>query len=108
MPRKRLPSKASSDELVAFVNASRDIFVRRRSTSGGGRCAHRLSVLHTGWIQGERIRCMYHGWQFDGSGQCTERPAEGDTRVPDIKIAGYPLHEYAGALFAYMGDGPAP
>jgi 5,5'-dehydrodivanillate O-demethylase oxygenase subunit len=74
----------------------------------GGRCAHRLSALHTGWIQGERIRCMYHGWQFDGSGQCTERPAEGDTRVPNIKIAGYPLHEYAGALFAYLGDGPAP
>jgi 5,5'-dehydrodivanillate O-demethylase len=74
----------------------------------GGRCAHRLSVLHTGWIQGERIRCMYHGWQFDGSGQCTERPAEGDTHVPDIRIAGYPLTEYAGAIFAYMGDGPAP
>jgi 5,5'-dehydrodivanillate O-demethylase oxygenase subunit len=74
----------------------------------GGRCAHRLSALHTGWIEGERIRCMYHGWQFDGSGQCTQRPAEGDTRMPNIRIAGYPLHEYAGAIFAYMGEGPAP
>jgi 5,5'-dehydrodivanillate O-demethylase len=74
----------------------------------GGHCPHRLSALHTGWVQGERIRCMYHGWQFDGGGRCTERPAEGDGRVPDIRIAGYPVHEYAGAVFAYMGEGPAP
>ena len=75
----------------------------------GGRCAHRLTLLHTGWVQGERIRCMYHGWQFDGMGRCTERPAEGDTRPPaNVRIASYPLHEYAGLIFAYMGEDPAP
>jgi 5,5'-dehydrodivanillate O-demethylase len=74
----------------------------------GGRCAHRLTLLHTGWIEGDRIRCMYHGWQFDGAGKCTERPAEGDTIPPDIRIAGYPLHEYGGLIFAYMGEQPTP
>ena len=47
----------------------------------GGQCPHRRTLLHTGWVQGERIRCMYHGWQFDGAGQCTQRPAEQDTRA---------------------------
>ncbi len=74
----------------------------------GGFCAHRLTALHTGWVQGERIRCMYHGWQFDGLGKCTERPAEDDAKTPNVSIAGYSLREYAGLIFAYLGDEPAP
>jgi 5,5'-dehydrodivanillate O-demethylase oxygenase subunit len=74
----------------------------------GARCAHRKTLLHTGWIVGEEIRCMYHGWQYDGTGHCTLRPAEGDTQLPAIGIGGYPLKEYAGLIFAYMGALPAP
>jgi 5,5'-dehydrodivanillate O-demethylase len=74
----------------------------------GGRCAHRLSVLHTGWIEGEQLRCMYHGWKFDGMGQCTERPAERDAVTSSVRIAGYPLVEYCGLIFAYLGPGEAP
>ena len=66
------------------------------------------TLLHTGWVQGDHIRCMYHGWQFDGLGKCTERPAEDDTRPPNVRIASYPVHEYAGLIFAYMGEGAAP
>ncbi|MSQ50320.1 MAG: iron-sulfur containing oxygenase [Betaproteobacteria bacterium] len=72
------------------------------------RCAHRCTVLHTGWVEGEQIRCMYHGWKFDGTGQCTEMPAEKRPRPELVKIVGYPLHEYCGLVFAYMGEGPAP
>jgi 5,5'-dehydrodivanillate O-demethylase len=83
-----------------------------RGTSGtpylvGGRCAHRCSVLHTGWVQGEQIRCMYHGWRFDGTGLCTEMPAERKL-LADVRIPGYPVQEYGGLIFAYLGDGPAP
>jgi 5,5'-dehydrodivanillate O-demethylase len=74
----------------------------------GGRCAHRRTVLHTGWVEDDKIRCMYHGWQYDGSGQCTERPAEQDAGLPNVKIPGYPVHEYSGLVFAYMGDGAPP
>src|SRR5688500_16288737 len=34
------------------------------------RCAHRLTQLNTGWVEGEHIRCRYHGWTYDGTGQC--------------------------------------
>lgn len=74
----------------------------------GGRCAHRLTLLHTGWVDGEKIRCMYHGWQYDGTGQCTERPAENDKGLPDVKIRSYPTQEYAELIFAYMGEGEPP
>lgn len=73
-----------------------------------GFCPHRRTKLHMGWVQAEKIRCMYHGWQFDGHGRCTDRPAENSERNSSIKIASYPLHEYAGLVFAYMGEGPAP
>jgi 5,5'-dehydrodivanillate O-demethylase oxygenase subunit len=72
----------------------------------GARCPHRRTLLHTGWVQDDQIRCMYHGWRFNGLGRCTERPAERDTA--GVKIAGYPLRDYCGLLFAYMGEGPAP
>jgi 5,5'-dehydrodivanillate O-demethylase len=50
---------------------------------------------------------MYHGWRYDGTGRCVEMPAE-RTLLPDVKIAGYPLHEYSGLIFAYMGEGEPP
>ena len=57
------------------------------------------------------LRCMYHGWMFDETGKCIEQPFE-ETVHPDgrfkekVKIAGYPVQEKAGLLFAYMGRSP--
>lgn len=73
----------------------------------GGRCAHRCTVLHTAWVQGDEIRCMYHGWKYDAAGRCTEMPAE-RALLPGVAIAGYPVHEYGGLIFAYFGAGEAP
>ena len=64
--------------------------------------------LHNGWVEGDDIRCIYHGWKYDGMGYCIERPAEKDTMPSGVKIAGYPVHEYCGLIFAYLGEGPAP
>jgi 5,5'-dehydrodivanillate O-demethylase oxygenase subunit len=75
----------------------------------GGRCAHRCTVLHTGWVQGDEIRCMYHGWKFAGSdGRCTEMPAERNAQLDRARIAAYPLREYGGLIFAYLGGGEPP
>ncbi|WP_296469702.1 Rieske 2Fe-2S domain-containing protein [Pigmentiphaga sp.] len=84
-----------------------------RSQSGtphliGGRCAHRRTLLSTGWVDGDTVRCIYHGWRFDSSGACVERPAEVDTGMPRTRIAGYPVYEYGGLIFAYMGEAPVP
>jgi len=32
--------------------------------------------LHLGWVEEDAIRCVYHGWEFDCSGQCVDQPAE--------------------------------
>ncbi len=74
----------------------------------GGHCAHRCTVMHTGVIEDEQIRCMYHGWRYDGEGLCTDIPAEKRERLNKPRIAGYPVHEYAGLVFTYLGEAPAP
>ncbi|HEY3918489.1 MAG TPA: Rieske 2Fe-2S domain-containing protein [Stellaceae bacterium] len=72
-------------------------------------CPHRLTRLHIGWIEGETIRCRYHGWRFDESGRCVEQPAEPKPFCDRVrKRASYPTHEAHGLIFAYLGEGEAP
>jgi 5,5'-dehydrodivanillate O-demethylase oxygenase subunit len=66
------------------------------------RCAHRGTQLSTGWVEGDCIRCFYHGWKYDGSGQCVEMPAEDPSFPPKVRIESYPTEEYLGLVFAYL------
>jgi 5,5'-dehydrodivanillate O-demethylase len=60
-------------------------------------------------VEGDQIRCFYHGWKYDGSGECTEQPAEGQSFAHSVRIPSYPVREYIGLVFAYLGAGePAP
>ena len=74
------------------------------------RCAHRRVKLRYGIPEEQGIRCPYHGWLFDASGQCIEQPAEpADKNFKDkVKILAYPVQELAGLVFAYLGPLPAP
>ncbi len=76
-------------------------------------CPHRRVDLSYGIPEERGLRCMYHGWMMDETGQCVEQPFE-ETVRPDgrfkekVKIAGYPVEELGGLLFAYLGPSPAP
>jgi 5,5'-dehydrodivanillate O-demethylase oxygenase subunit len=74
----------------------------------GFRCAHRKTQLSIGWIEGDCLRCFYHGWKYDGSGQCVEQPAEPKPFAEKIRIPGYPVQEYLGLIFVYLGKGKPP
>lgn len=51
---------------------------------------------------------MYHGWKYDARGQCVERPAERPGSHASIRVTAYPVHEYCGLIFAYLGEGEPP
>jgi len=76
-------------------------------------CAHRRMNLIYGIPEEHGIRCPYHGWRYDETGQCIEQPYE-ETEDPDarfkdkIKMKAYPVEQQAGLLFAYLGPQPAP
>jgi len=61
----------------------------------GNRCAHRGTQLSVGWVEDDCIRCFYHGWKYDGAGQCVEQPAEGESFASKVRIASYPVQEYS-------------
>src|SRR5262249_25445253 len=68
------------------------------------RCAHRGAQLSVGWVEGDCIRCRYHGWRYDGSGQCVELPGEDSRLARTVRLRAYPTREYVGLIFAYLGD----
>jgi len=72
------------------------------------RCAHREAQLSVGSVEGDCIRCFYHGWMYDGSGQCVEQPAEPEPFASKIRIRSYPVEEQLGLVFAYLGEGEPP
>lgn len=73
-----------------------------------GRCAHRGTSLHLGWVEDGCIRCMYHGWMFDGEGQCVDAPAEREGFAASVRIGSHPVREYADLIFVHLGKGPPP
>lgn len=47
------------------------------------RCPHRSAKLALGWVEGDSIRCAYHGWRYGAAdGRCIEIPAAPDGPIP--------------------------
>ena len=98
---------------VAPVRIMGEDFTLYRGESGAAyllapRCAHRETQLSVGRVEGDCIRCFYHGWKYEASGQCVEQPAEDASFAGKIRIRSYPVKEYLGLVFAYLGEGPPP
>ena len=66
------------------------------------RFPHRLTMLSLGWVEGDCIRCFYHGWMFDPDGNCVDMPAEKDSFRHKVKIRAYPTREYGEIVWAYL------
>ena len=66
-------------------------------------CVHRLAPLSLGRCEGERLRCMYHGWSYDRSGRVVEIP--GEPRIPSgARVRTYPAVERHNWVWVWMGD----
>ena len=72
-------------------------------------CTHRGGSLSDGKVKGDCIQCPYHGWEFDGDGQCRKIPTLGPNgKVPArARVDAYPTIERYGMVFAFLGDLPA-
>jgi phthalate 4,5-dioxygenase len=68
-------------------------------------CAHRGVSLWFGRNEECGLRCPYHGWKYDVTGQCVEIPSEPEKSGfrAMIKLRSYPLIERGGVLWTYMG-----
>jgi phenylpropionate dioxygenase-like ring-hydroxylating dioxygenase large terminal subunit len=69
-------------------------------------CAHRGASLWFGNNEVGGLRCAYHGWKYDVTGQCIEVPSEPDNSgfCTKVKLTSYPLIQIGNVLWTYMGD----
>jgi phenylpropionate dioxygenase-like ring-hydroxylating dioxygenase large terminal subunit len=67
------------------------------------RCCHRAAPLSMGRLEGDNVRCMYHGLLFDPSGRCIEIPSQ-EFIPPAAKVTAYPVVEKFKWLWVWMGD----
>ena len=76
----------------------------------GRHCLHRGADLCFGRREDNGLRCPFHGWHYDRSGQCVEQPGEpeGSRMYKRIRTTSYPVVEKNGIVFAYMGPDEPP
>ena len=67
------------------------------------RCCHRHLPLSLGRVEGDCLRCGYHGFKYDASGQCVEIPGIKDI-PPRAQVRAYPVVERWKWIWVWMGD----
>jgi nitrite reductase/ring-hydroxylating ferredoxin subunit len=87
-------------------------YVVWRDTSGVAhvwedRCPHRGMKLSFGFVRGDHIACLYHGWQYDTAGRCSYIPAHPDLEVPaTITVPVFGTAESCGMIWATTDPEP--
>lgn len=90
------------------------------------RCLHRGAALSRGVVINGQLCCPYHGWTYDGGGQCVHVPSLGPNqrgaRLSDAEherngmrlspadigcVASWPTLEQDGVVYVYAGGDPA-
>jgi 5,5'-dehydrodivanillate O-demethylase len=73
-------------------------------------CPHRKASMAYGVVEGDGLRCPYHGWKFDTDGACTDQPAEKDNTnfTERVRATAGTVEELGGLVWAYVGPDPAP
>ena len=96
LPRKE---KLLCEEIVVFRDK------KGRVGALDPHCAHRGTSLEWGRVEEEGLRCCYHGWLYDTQGQCIDMPCETEEfrNRMDVWQPAYPVTEYGGLVFVYMG-----
>ena len=87
------------EDLVAFRDLSGDYGLLHLH------CSHRNTSLEFGFIAEHGIRCCYHGWHYAVDGTILDTPGEpASSKIKERTCHGaYPVIEWHGLLFAYMG-----
>lgn len=95
------------DKPLALKVAGEDIVFYRDSANKvvamADLCPHRLAPLSMGRIEGDDIRCMYHGIRFGADGQCKEIPGQ-DSIPKKLCVKPYAVLEGYEWIWVWIGD----
>ena len=95
-----VPKVMLGEPLVFGRDASGRVFALRNS------CPHRGIPLHHGWLDGDGVRCCYHGWKFAAAdGRCLDIPSlvpEQKLHLERIRVAAPPVREAQGNVWVWF------
>ena len=92
------------EDLVFFCDSGGDVGVFSET------CPHRGTSLFYGRNEENGLRCIYHGWKFDVTGQCVDMPNEpAESNFKDkVRAWAYRGAVHGGVVWAYLGGGEPP
>jgi phenylpropionate dioxygenase-like ring-hydroxylating dioxygenase large terminal subunit len=67
------------------------------------RCAHRWAPLSFGRVEGDDLRCMYHGVKYGADGRCVEVPGQ-DRIAKMLCVRPYPVVQKNRLVWIWMAD----
>jgi phthalate 4,5-dioxygenase len=87
------------EDLVAFRDTNGNVGIV------DAYCPHRRGPLFFGRNEECGLRCVYHGWKFDTTGQCVDMPSEPPASdfKERLRVKAYPTCEIGGMIWTYMG-----
>jgi len=101
------PSDLAVNRLMAVTIVGEPLVLYRREDGTPvalqDRCCHKRAKLSLGRIEGDCVRCMYHGLKFEPSGRCVEIPGQ-DLIPPNAFVTAFPALERGCWVWVWMGD----
>lgn len=74
-------------------------------------CPHRRASLLLGRIEGNALRCIYHGWKIDAAGcvvECPNQAVRAERFAASVDVTHFPVHESGGLVWAWLAGTEAP
>ena len=94
----RIVARTIIDQPMVFYRTSAGRLVALED-----RCCHRFAPLSLGRLEGDDLRCMYHGLKFSPDGRCIEIP--GQKQIPQSAcVRRYAVHQGGSWVWVWMGD----
>jgi len=70
-------------------------------------CPHRGTALSLGWLEGDQLRCAYHGWTYGPDGACTSIPSRFGAVIPSrARTPAYRAMEKNGLIWVSLAAEP--
>src|SRR5438477_273015 len=112
LPASEFPTPDSPPKRMRLLGENLVMF---RDTAGAvgcfvEACPHRGASLFFGRNEEAGLRCVYHGWKFDTTGQCVDmpsEPAESNFKTK-IRATAYPCRDINHMVWIYMGPRETP
>ena len=94
-----MPARIAAGSIALWRSQSGQV------SASADRCPHRGMRLSHGFVRGEALSCIYHGWSYSQAGSCVRIPAHPGLVPPEtIRVVTYVVQEANGILWIAEGE----